>query len=117
MNCLRCGRETQDEHAFCDQCMESMKKYPVRPGTAVILPRHKETAAARKAKKHTPPNPKDQIKKLRKQRRRLFVLVLVLLLIVGGLAGFLIYDEFYKKEDLTPKPGQNYVVVETTALQ
>ena len=115
MYCLRCGRETRDDHVFCDSCAESMKKYPVRPGTAVLLPRHKETAAVRKARRHTPAAPKEQIRKLRKQRRVLVILVLILLL---ALAASITAGLFYvRREDQSVKPGQNYVVVETTAPQ
>ena len=109
MNCLRCGRETQDERVFCDSCLKTMEKYPVRPGTAVILPKHKD-AAVKKARKHMPPAPQDQIRKLRKQRKRLWITVLclsLLLLLASGLCAY----EFLHQE---VKPGQNYVVVETT---
>lgn len=112
MNCLRCGRETQDDHAFCDSCKETMKKYPVRPGTAVVLPKNKESAAQRKQKRHQAPVPQDQIKKLKKQRRRLRITVFCLslaLVLLTALAAFYLYHE------KPVKPGQNYVVVETAA--
>ena len=109
MNCLRCGRETQDEHVFCDKCLESMEKYPVRPGTAVILPKHKDTAGSKKARRHPAPSPQDQIKKLKRQRRSLRISVICMTLIISGLIGALVYSHFHQEE----KPGQNYVVVET----
>ena len=113
MNCLRCGRETKDDHVFCDDCLQSMEKYPVRPGTAVILPRNKETAASRKSKRHTPQVTADQIRKLKKQRFILFILVVLLtLVLISAAAAFL-----YVRKDQPLKPGQNYVVVETTAPQ
>ena len=112
MNCLRCGRETQGDDAFCDSCKETMKKYPVRPGTAVILPKNKESAAQRKQKRHQPPALQDQIRKLKKQRLqlRIMVICLFLILVLGIAAG-----AYFLYREQPSKPGQNYVVVETTA--
>ena len=112
MYCLRCGRETQDDHVFCDSCQETMKKYPVRPGTAVTLPHRKENSLQKKQKRHAAPALQDQVKKLKKQRRRLRVLVTCLILALIAAIGSLIYV-LYRRQP--PKPGQNYVVVETTA--
>ena len=43
MGCLKCGRET--DQTFCESCRETMKKYPVKPGAVVILPRERKTPA------------------------------------------------------------------------
>ena len=112
MNCLRCGRETQDDQAFCDSCKETMKKYPVRPGTAVILPKNKESAAQRKQRRHQAPGPQDQIRKLKKQRCRLRIVVFCLSFLLLAL---LTLASLYLFHEKPAKPGQNYVVVETTA--
>ena len=111
MNCLKCGREIQEDHVFCDQCLESMKKYPVRPGTAVTLPRRKEAVQLKKTKRHGPPTPQEQIKKLKKQKKHLRVIVFLLSLVILASAAAL----FYAYRDQGPKPGQNYVVAETSA--
>ncbi len=112
MNCLRCGRETQDEHVFCDSCRETMEKYPVRPGTAVMLPKRVDNPAAKKQKRHSAPAPEEQIRKLRKQRRRLGFAVLCLTLALVACISAVIYLAFWEQY----RPGQNYsAVVETTA--
>lgn len=111
MHCLRCGRETQEDHVFCDLCRNQMKKYPVRPGTAVMLPRRKETAAPKKTKRHAPPKPAELIKKLRRQRRGLRITVFCLVVLLAAVAAALVYVT--KKEVV--RPGQNYsAVTETT---
>ena len=38
MNCLRCGRETENEQVFCFLCESVMVKYPVKPNTVVTIP-------------------------------------------------------------------------------
>ena len=111
MNCLRCGRETQDDHAFCDSCLKTMKEYPVRPGTAVALPKRNENQPIKKTKRRLQPAPQDQIRKLKRQRLMLWILVILLTLSLIGTLSFEIYRHF----DRTPKTGQNYAVAETTA--
>ena len=39
MKCLKCGRET--DQTFCQACREEMEKYPVKPGTIVLLPKER----------------------------------------------------------------------------
>lgn len=38
MNCIRCGKETEENQVFCNECLEDMERHPVRPGTPVQLP-------------------------------------------------------------------------------
>lgn len=38
MFCMKCGREVPSGQVFCDSCLETMARYPVKPGTAVHLP-------------------------------------------------------------------------------
>ena len=111
MNCLRCGREVEEGHAFCDGCLESMKQYPVRPGTAVMLPKRKESPAVKKTKRNMPPTPADQIRKLKKQRNRLvWTAVVLAFLLIGTL---ILSSRLVPADHL--RPGQNYSVAETTA--
>ena len=37
--CLKCRREIAEGQVFCDDCLAQMKKYPVKPGTPVNLPK------------------------------------------------------------------------------
>ena len=35
MNCMKCGRETQNEQVFCQDCLQEMEKYIVgKPQTS-----------------------------------------------------------------------------------
>ena len=111
MNCLKCGRETKDDRVFCDSCLETMAKQPVRPGTAVTLPRRKDSSSPKKSKRHPAMAPQDQIRKLKKQRLGLWISVFLLsLALLGALAAgtYLYFCD-------APKPGQNYEVAETLA--
>lgn len=113
MNCLKCGRETQEDHVFCDSCRQEMEAYPVRPGTAVMLPQRREEAASKKTKRHVkaPVSMEDQVRRLKKQRFWIsFTAILIVLALISALV--LTYVDYNKKAH---RPGQNYSSTQTTA--
>ena len=101
MNCMKCGRET-DEQVFCPLCQEDMARSPVKPGTPVVI-------YERTTKPRTPSSfkvdPEEQIQKLRRSVRGLRILVALLALLFAlsaGAAGYLFFT------DDQPPIGQNY---------
>ena len=46
---MKCGREIPVGQVFCDECLEDMEKYPVKPGTAVQLPARPKPAPVKKS--------------------------------------------------------------------
>ena len=103
MNCMKCGRETVGEDVFCQDCLTEMEKYPVEPGTVVLLPRRKEYSAKKAPKRHSP-SPEEQIEELRQQKTTmLFLLVICIILITLMYKPTMHYvrDEHYEI-------GQNY---------
>ena len=85
MHCMKCGNEIPDGQVFCEDCLNVMAKYPVKPDTPVqILKR-----PARTEKKHSRQiSQKEVIRKQAKKIRRLTwiaVLLFVLLTLVAGL--------------------------------
>ena len=106
MNCLKCGRETEEGQVFCEACREKMKDYPVKAGTPVRLPhRAYEPAPVKKPRWHPAPTMEEQVQKLRRQNRILTVVlcvVLLFLLVAGAISARYLLDK-------TPfRPGQNY---------
>lgn len=108
MNCMKCGREIEESHVFCRECLAEMEKYPVKPGTVVQLPHVPSYQAAKKPpqrRKAAPPL-EDQVKVLRKWARMLaFALVLAIALLLG--AGYLAVQQYIDMENKV-LPGQNY---------
>ncbi len=47
MNCTKCGREVSENVVFCQKCLNTMKQYPIKPGTVIQLP-HRKAAAPKK---------------------------------------------------------------------
>ena len=111
MYCLKCGRETAGEQAFCIDCQVVMEKYPVRPGTLVQLPKRKESSAPKKAPKRRTVPLEEQVKTLRNRVRILTILLLVCAVLIAAMVypsvSYLMDDHF--------AIGQNYSSVTATS--
>lgn len=106
MNCMKCGREISAGQVFCDSCLSIMEKYPVKPDTAVQLPRRQAQSAAKKAKRQ--PSPEEQILHWRKRYRRLVACLLAALLLLAA-AGTAIWYLWSKEQAPIPM-GRNYTI-------
>ena len=82
MYCMKCGKETKSDRFFCQECLEEMERYPVKPDTPVYLP--PVIRQERKTQRFTPPPaPEEQVAQLRRTNRRLRVFLLLAVLILG----------------------------------
>ena len=109
MECLKCGRET--DQTFCEGCRAVMAKYPVKPGTVVQLPKRRtEDYWKRTAKRHTQITPEMQIDQLKQKNRRLWGTLITFVLLTALLCGAVYH--LYKRSKL-PAVGQNYSTVTT----
>ena len=107
MNCMKCGRETLGENAFCPGCLLEMEKYPVRPGTVVLLPRRKETSVIKKVSKRHVPTAEEQILFLRK-----CVIILTILFVLSLTAVIFMFNPtMHYVLDKHHEIGQNYSTV------
>ena len=111
MNCLKCGRETPAEQVFCEECLLEMEKYPVKPGTVVLLPRGRDTVSTKKIIKRRVLSTEEQLKAARKQIKALSVAFLVMLL----LALLMAYPSVLYLKSRQMKIGQNYTAIISTA--
>ena len=114
MRCLKCGRET--EQTFCEKCRAEMEKYPIKPGTIVLLPKER-TSNKKPQVWHPPLEPEEVVENQRRTIRRLsraFAALLVLTVLMGIAIVRLVQDSGQRPV------GQNYSTVtkpseETTA--
>lgn len=114
MNCVKCGRDTAENQVFCDLCLETMEKYPVKPGTAVHIPHREEEHETRKSqpRKKLPVPLGEQVLRLKKKLLRTRIALAVVLLLCGVLC--FLASEVVRELDLQRLMGQNYSTVETT---
>lgn len=113
MKCLKCGRKVEDNHVFCTDCLLAMEKYPVKPGTAVILPSRNEPAPVRKAGYRFRPtfSQEEQLRVMKRRIHRLTLTLVVTLLLFAGLA---FYTAHLLRSQAQPRPGQNYSSITTS---
>ena len=109
MQCMKCGRDVEPGEVFCELCLEEMQKYPVRPGTAVVIPHRPErTVPKRPAKRQ--PTYEEQLVKYRKLNRVLVALLFIYMVIAGVLASLSLSG--YSTEAGKYLPGQNYSAIQ-----
>lgn len=111
MNCMKCGRETVNEQIFCDLCLEEMERYPVRPGTVILLPQRRHDSVTKKTpprRKQTLP-PEEQVRVLRRLIRRLAAVLILLLALLAATGYFTVIH--FLESDAVLLPGQNYSTV------
>ena len=91
MYCMKCGRDTTEEHIFCDSCLEIMDRYPVRSDVAISLPHRDTDQAFRRPSRKRSLSPEEQVVHLRKSLRRIKAFAAIVFLLLG-LAGALLFQ-------------------------
>jgi len=111
MNCMKCGRESKEDQAFCPQCLESMRKHPVKPDVVVQLPTRREAVQKKVQTRKKVRTAQEQVLILRRRNRWLIAAVGVLL--AACLLLFSLCVDFFRQLDVQKFLGQNYTTVET----
>lgn len=81
MNCMKCGRETQEDQVFCLECQIDMARHPVKPETVVNLPQRSTELPPKKQPHRWAVTEEDQIKKLNRRCRVLTILLAVVMVL------------------------------------
>lgn len=113
MTCLKCGKETEGTHVFCQQCQEIMDAFPVKPGTPVYLP-HRSEPSDRKIR-HKVPSSARTILSLRHMIRWLVAIVAVLTMIICIMTGVLLRT--LNQQANTNLIGKNYTTTTDITTQ
>lgn len=115
MNCIKCGRDIAEEQVFCETCLAEMEHYPVKPGTAVHIPKRDPAEELKKPQPKRKPirTLSEQVLRLKKKVLRLRILAVVLLLICGALC--FVVSRTVGNLNIQPLLGQNYHTEETLA--
>ena len=91
MYCMKCGKEIGENHVFCDSCLEVMSQYPVRQGTAVLLPNAAISEEKKPAPKKRQLTPEEYLLRFRKATRWLSVALVSALLVLGITVSLLVH--------------------------
>ena len=107
MNCMKCGREIEEDHAFCSYCLLDMEQHPVKPGTVILLPSQDKPAGKKAVKKKKPtPTPEEQVENLKKKLLIHRIGAAVLAVAVCGL--IYLSGRVISELDIQRLLGQNY---------
>lgn len=111
MNCMRCGVQTDGKEVFCADCLNSMEKYPVKPGTPVHLPMRNALQEVKKPlKKKRENSTEEQISRLRNMVRKLSAALIAALTVIALLAGILLLNSLHSEPQ--PPSTRNYTATE-----
>lgn len=91
MNCVKCGKETAGTNVFCPECLEDMKRYPIKPGTTVHIPARPERTERKQPRVRKERPPEEQITSLHKLVQLLVILVACLATTLTVTLGVLVY--------------------------
>lgn len=111
MNCLRCGRETENQQVFCKACLDYMALHPVKSDTPIYLPVRKEKEAPRKQRRRyrRERTAEEMVVILRKRVRFLTAVTLILFsMLSAAVAGVWLAKE-QGAEIPIPNIGQNFL--------
>ena len=104
MQCLRCGRETEDERVFCFLCESIMVKQPVKPNTVVTIP--ERSVRARTAIVRKPARVEEDTDHLHRTILQLRLWVCMLMAALMLCVGVLTWQELSRARE--PVIGENY---------
>ena len=109
MQCMKCGRDVEPGEVFCELCRADMQKYPVKPGTAVVLPQRPERVQPKRPVKKQLTY-EEQLAKSRKMNRLLAALLTIYMVIAAVLAYLSLSG--YSGDAGKYLPGQNYSAIQ-----
>lgn len=115
MQCMKCGNHISTGQVFCPDCLEEMTRYPVKPGTPVLLPSKPTEAPVKKSPRRKNLSPEEQVRVLK--RRLGIVSVVLTLLLIFAASCLYTAVRFIWAQQGKPLPGQNYSTAEPKGPQ
>ena len=105
MQCLKCGKDVSSSPAFCDACLAERERYPVKPGTAIQLPKREAPARLTPLREASAA---DRLSQARKIIRWLYLTVALLALLLSITGIMLIRTLDRAAQPKEPVKGQDY---------
>jgi len=112
LNCLKCGKETTESNVFCAECLAVMERYPVKPGTAIVLPHREPQLSEKKPARRRELSIKEQLHGHKQTIRWLLATICVLLAALLFVSGMLL--RLLQEQDPSQEIGKNYTTTTTS---
>lgn len=113
MNCLKCGKETDGTNVFCQECLQIMERYPVKPGTPIHLPQRTTHGQEKQPVRRKETTAEDITQQLRSLTRWLTAAIAILSILLCITAGMLLHT--LNDQQPVGNIGRNYTT--DTSLQ
>lgn len=111
MNCMKCGRKTEDGNVFCRECLTVMAKYPVKAPASIQLPNREKEETPKKSSRRKHRNfPEEQVARQKLKIRRMAFAIVGLAAAVCLLAGWIIQGLLAPEQENASRIGKNYTV-------
>ncbi len=107
MQCLRCGREIDEQQVFCADCLDVMAKHPVKPNTVVTIP--ERSVRVRRTPPRRPVRNDDTVEQLHRKIMQLRLWICMLMAALMLCVAVITWQELTR--DQGPAIGQNYTSV------
>lgn len=112
MACMKCGKEVSGSQVFCPECLAEMEKYPVKPGTPVLLPNRPAVVVVRKRRSQKRVRkPEEQISTLKNIIT--WLCVILCLVLAAAVLSIMLNLQLLGNRNIEILPGQNYKTVDT----
>ena len=106
MKCTKCGRETNGNAVFCGKCLDTMKQYPVKPGTVIQLPQRKKAPLKKSPFRKKLLQPEELVLKQRKTIKWLWTALICTFLLLCLSVALLFH--LNRHTEVAATIGQNY---------
>ena len=107
MSCMKCGKEVSAGQVFCDDCLLEMEKYPVKPGTPVLLPNRSATPVVHKHRFYRRQRkPEEQLSSYKNWIT--FFCIFCSVLVMALTLSIMLNLHLLGNKDINLLPGQNY---------
>ena len=111
MNCMKCGRELDGDHAFCPKCRQWMDLNPVKPEVVINLPKRQDPGQKKPLPRKRELTPEEQVHRLK--RINIWLIIGLCLMSMAVTVLTLLSADLLKQLDVQRFLGQNYSSVET----
>ena len=106
MLCMKCAKETQESHVFCEACLQGMSRRPVTPGVVVQLPVRTAPATKKASPRRKQPSAEEQLLRMRKALRWMSAALTCVVIALAITVSFLVGSVPQQSED--QDIGKNY---------
>lgn len=111
MYCMKCGKEIEEGHVFCDACLLTMSRRPVKADTAVQLPVRMPAPAKKPVPRKRQRTAEEQLQRLKGAVKWMSLALTCMVLALVLTVSFLVH--ITAEQNTGQEIGKNYNTIGT----